>query len=193
MGKTEIKDGASVNATSDAAGREGELDAERSGTGTGGDRPARRAKPGGGSPLQLYKPNQGAAVRWGSAVGASLIAVSAASFVFEQLGRIRDLPLSVRYLIPVGLLVMLAVLIFRLVGQSRSVVDFMIATELELKKVNWSTRREVLGWTRVVIATVLMLGLILFVVDLLFIFVFESIGVLRVGMLAELFGRGGEG
>jgi preprotein translocase SecE subunit len=88
----------------------------------------------------------------------------------------------------VALLALLGYATFYLLGQSRSVVDFMIATESEMKKVNWSTRREVLGATRVVIATVIGLGLILFAVNIFFMFVFESIGVLRIGMLASLFG-----
>jgi preprotein translocase SecE subunit len=151
--------------------------------------PARR--PGSSSTLHIYKPGQGAYVRWCSAAAFAIIALGSANFLYEQLALVQND--WVRFLIPVGLIVVLGYGIFRFLGQSRSVVDFMIATEGEMKKVNWSTRREVLGATRVVIATVIALGVILFAVNVCFIFLFESIGVLRIGMLARLFGGGEAG
>lgn len=143
------------------------------------------------APLRLYKSNQGTYVRWGTAAAAGIISLGFAYFVSEQLTMVRNQ--YVVTLVPVGVLVMMALIIFRLVGQNRTVVDFLVATEGEMKKVNWSTRREVLGATRVVIVTVFAIGLLLFVVDLIFIAFFESIGVLRIGLLAQLFGGGGEG
>ena len=57
--------------------------------------------------------------------------------------------------------------------------DFMIATEGEMKKVNWSTRREIIGSTKVVILFTVLLALLLFVVDLSFQALFSWIGVLK--------------
>ena len=57
--------------------------------------------------------------------------------------------------------------------------DFMIATEGEMKKVSWSSRREVVGGTKVVIATTFILALMLWAVDLAFGFFFMEIGVLQ--------------
>jgi len=113
-----------------------------------------------------------------------------AAFLREQLTRAQNE--WVQTLIPVALLVILGYWVFRLLGQSRSVVDFMIATEGEMKKVNWSTRREVLGATKVVIVTVLALGVILFVVDLFFMFFFDAIDVLKIDMIGQLFGSRAE-
>jgi preprotein translocase subunit SecE len=90
--------------------------------------------------------------------------------------------------VPVVALLAMAYLIFWLVGRKPNVVDFMIATDGEMKKVNWSTRREVWGATRVVIVTVLALSVILFVVDMFFIFFFSALGVLRFDLMSELFG-----
>lgn len=146
------------------------------------------ARQAGGSALHVYKPGQGLYVRWCSAAAFAIIALGSANFLYEQLARAQNE--WVRFLIPVVLLVLIGYAIFRFLGQSRPVVDFMIATEGEMKKVNWSTRREVLGATKVVIATVIALGVILFAVNVCFIFLFESIGVLRIGMLARLFGGG---
>lgn len=144
---------------------------------------------GGTSAFHIYKPGQGAYVRWSSAAGAAVIVVGFAAFLRDQLTRVQNE--WVEYLIPAVVLVVLGYLAFRMLGQSRGVVDFLIATEGEMKKVNWSTRREVLGATKVVIATVIALGAILFSVNVLFIAFFEGIGVLRIGMLARLFGGGG--
>ena len=143
-------------------------------------------RPAGGSAFHVYKPGQGAYVRWGSAAAAGIVVVGAAMFLREQLTLAQSE--WIQMLVPVVLLVVGGYLSFRFIGQSRSVVDFMIATEGEMKKVNWSSRREVLGATKVVIVTVIALGSVLFAVNILFMFVFESIGVLRIGMLAKIFG-----
>ncbi|MEP0847850.1 MAG: preprotein translocase subunit SecE [Phycisphaerae bacterium] len=145
---------------------------------------------GGLTALRIHKPGQGSMLRWGSAAAGGIISVAAAMFVSEQLA---IFGVTVRTLVPVAVLIVLGVLIFRLVGQSRTVVDFLIATEGEMKKVNWSTRREVFGATRVVIVTVLALGFILFFVDIFFIGFFEAIGVLRIGLLKQLLSGGAEG
>ncbi len=143
------------------------------------------------SPFHIYKPGQGQMVRWGTAAGAAVIIIGFVMYLQEQLTRWQNANEWVQYLIPVVIGVFLAYLTFYLLGQHHKVVDFLIATEGEMKKVNWSTRREVIGATKVVIATVLALGFILFAVNIVFMFVFEALGVLRVGMLQQLFGRGG--
>ena len=140
------------------------------------------------SAFSIYKPGQGAYTRWCTAIAAGAVIVGFASFLREQLTRVQNE--WVEYLVPAAAVVVLAYWLFRLLGKSRTVVDFMIATEGEMKKVNWSTRREVFGATRVVIVTMLSLAIILFVVDMFFMFFFESIGVLRIGMLERLFGGG---
>lgn len=149
-----------------------------------------RGEAGGLTALRMHKPGQGNMLRWGTAAAGGIISVAAAMFVQEQLA---IFSVTVRTLVPVAVLIVLGVLIFRLVGQSRTVVDFLIATEGEMKKVNWSTRREVFGATRVVIVTVLALGFILFFVDVFFIGFFEAIGVLRIGLLRQLLSGGAEG
>ncbi len=60
-----------------------------------------------------------------------------------------------------------------------NIADFMIATEAEMKKVNWPSRREIIGSTWVVIVGMLLFGLILFVVDVGFLELFRQIGILQ--------------
>lgn len=138
-------------------------------------------------PFKLHKAGQGRYVRWCSAVGAALIALGAAWFVNERLSVYFGPGSVVRYVVPVVLLAGLAYLTFWFTGSSRYWVDFMIATESEMKKVNWSSRREVIAATKVVIVTLLALAVLLFVVDLISIVVFSGMGVLRVEILGRLF------
>lgn len=146
---------------------------------------------GAASPLRILKPGQGRYVRWGTAIGAGAIAVAGAAFVSDQLPL---LPFGenmyVRTLVPVLVLLIAVYLIYYLVGRHPRVVDFMIATEGEMKKVNWSSRREVWGATKVVIVTVVALAIILFVVDVIFVIAFSGIGVLRINVIERLFGAG---
>lgn len=150
--------------------------------------PVSRGEPGGF--FTIYKPGQGSYVRWGTAVGAGVIAVAFASFLSEQLRLVTDSQ-TIQYLLPVAVLIAMAILVFKYVGQNRTVGDFLILTEREMKQVNWSTRREVIGHTKVVIFVLLTLGFVLFLVDVFFIWFFDAIGVLRIGLLERMFGGGG--
>jgi preprotein translocase SecE subunit len=63
-------------------------------------------------------------------------------------------------------------------GRNPRTVDFLIATEGEMKKVNWSTRREVVNSTGVVIFTMLVIAIFCFLCDRGFAWTFLQIGVL---------------
>ena len=58
--------------------------------------------------------------------------------------------------------------------------DFMIATEGEMKKVSWSTKKEIISSTVVVVITVAMMAILLGVVDVTFSWFFTKIGVLKI-------------
>ncbi len=60
-----------------------------------------------------------------------------------------------------------------------SIADFMIATENEMKKVNWPSKQAVMGLTWIVIAGTLMIALILFVADFGFTNLMQAIGILE--------------
>lgn len=139
-----------------------------------------------GSFFSPLKPNQGKIVRWSTAVGAGLLGVAGASFLADQLSVFGD-TMWIQRGVPVLFLAALALLVYWLVGRNQRIVDFMIATEGEMKKVNWSTRQEVLGATKVVIFFVLAIALILFIVDIFFIEFFHAIGILRVEILGKLY------
>ncbi|MCC7387423.1 MAG: preprotein translocase subunit SecE [Phycisphaerales bacterium] len=72
-----------------------------------------------------------------------------------------------------------AVLVFVFVGSKPASCEFLIATDGEMKKVNWSTRREVMGSTWVVIAASFLVAAILYLVDYAFQTFFHAINVLQ--------------
>ncbi len=55
--------------------------------------------------------------------------------------------------------------------------DFLIATEGEMKKVSWSSKKEIIGSTKVVIITTFILAVILFGIDFLFQMLFTKAGI----------------
>ena len=78
-------------------------------------------------------------------------------------------------------LAVFAVIGYYLIGRKQNVVDFMVATEGEMKKVNWSTRREIVGSTWVVIALTIAIALLCMFCDGFFAFIFQQMGVLETG------------
>ncbi len=57
--------------------------------------------------------------------------------------------------------------------------DFLIATEAELNKVSWTSRKRLIQDTIVVLVTVLLLTIFLFVVDQIWAFVLHKVGVVQ--------------
>jgi preprotein translocase subunit SecE len=60
------------------------------------------------------------------------------------------------------------------------VVDFIIDPEGEMKKVNWSSKRELIGSTQVVLGVTAVIGVFCFLFDLFFQMVFRAVGVLEI-------------
>ena len=129
-----------------------------------------------------YKPDQGKVTRTGTFVGAALLVAWGAKFLNDRLaGYIGDEAwrLLITPGIPILVAVVLGAIAWRISFASRKSGDFMIATEGEMKKVSWSTRREVIGSTKVVIMFTLLLAASLFFVDIIFQRFFSWIGVLK--------------
>jgi len=81
--------------------------------------------------------------------------------------------------VPAVSFVVLGWAIFKAVNMPKF-ADFMIQTEGEMKKVSWSSRKEIMASTKIVIVTVVILAIILAVVDFGFAELFQKIGVLKV-------------
>jgi len=122
---------------------------------------------------KIYKPGQGKYTRLCSGVTVGVIVAFGCWRLYEKLGA-TDLSLWVVSLVPAGVLVVLGVLVYWLLNKV-SVADFLIAAEGELKKVNWSSRREVFVSTVVVIIVVVAMAVLLGTTDLVFTMVFRRL------------------
>jgi preprotein translocase subunit SecE len=83
----------------------------------------------------------------------------------------------VQFILPALIVLGLAWVMFRYVINRPAAADFLIATEGEMKKVSWSSTKEVVGSTKVVIVTTFLLAALLFLVDFVFVNLFSMIGI----------------
>jgi len=147
----------------------------------------------GGGGLRVYKAGQGYYTRVGTAVGAGVLAVWGTVFMYGEFQQYLNpkLPyfLPVAYSACLAFLAVMSGLVYWVVGLSRKVNDFFIATEGEMKKVSWSTWPEVIRSTKVVVVTVVVMAVFLFVVDIGFMMLFRALKVLEAApTLQQLFG-----
>jgi preprotein translocase SecE subunit len=133
----------------------------------------------------IYKKGQGYWTRIGTVAGASLLALLTAQFLYTR-GRTWFTNANGRANMPVvmgmvvGFLVVFAVIVWRIINKP-TVVDFLIATDSEMKKVNWTTRAELIGSTKVVIFFMILIGILLFFFDTVFGYFFYLVKVLQFG------------
>jgi preprotein translocase subunit SecE len=116
--------------------------------------------------FDIYKRSQGKYTRLSSAFGAAIIAALGCLQLYKKLES-TDLGLWIETMVPVGLFAGLAVLIFYLVNKPTT-ADFFISAEGEMKKVSWSSRKEITVSTIVVIVVVVIMAGLLGFTDLFF-------------------------
>jgi len=116
--------------------------------------------------FDIYKRGQGKYTRICSGFGAGIIAGLGCFQLYKKL-QATDLGLWVETMVPAGLFVALSILIFWLVNKP-SVADFMVAAEGEVKKVSWSSRKEIAVSTFIVIVVVIVMAVLLGITDLVF-------------------------
>ena len=129
-----------------------------------------------------YKQGQGKWTRGGTFSGCLLLVFWGGYFLYDRLDIFSGDELWQQLItvgIPLLFISVLGAFTWWISFACRRSSDFMIATEGEMKKVSWSTRRELLGSTKVVIAMTVLMAVLLFVVDLIFQSLFSSIGVLK--------------
>jgi len=129
-------------------------------------------------PFAVYKSGQGYWTRVLSAIGAGALVLAGVLWIWKELSVVRDM--YVQAGVAVSVILVFGGLLWWLLNKPR-VVDFMIATESEMRKVNWPTRREIVGSTWIVISGTVMMAVLLFTVNLTFTKLFVSIGVLEGG------------
>ena len=114
--------------------------------------------------FDIYKRGQGKYTRLCSAFAIAIIAGLGCLQLYKKL-QAGDLGLWTETMVPAGLFVALALLIFWLVNKP-SLADFLIAAEGEMKKVSWSSRQEIAVSTFIVIIVVISMAVLLGTTDI---------------------------
>jgi preprotein translocase SecE subunit len=131
--------------------------------------------------FHIYKSGQGYWTRMGTVAGAGLVAIFTTMFIYNDLRPripyLRDNP-KVALGIALAFLAVAGLAIFWFVNRPRT-ADFLIATDSEMKKVNWTSRKELLGSTRIVILFMFLIAGLLFGIDIAFGYVFYWMGILK--------------
>jgi len=133
--------------------------------------------------LSVYKAGQGYYTRLGTVVGVSLVSLLGLLWAWDYLKFVRIGDVNPLYVAAGGAIAIGAVITaftYYIVFVKPRSVDFLIATEGEMKKINWSTRREIVGSTSAVIFTAFFLALFCWVLELIFVWFFQLIRVLDV-------------
>jgi preprotein translocase SecE subunit len=118
----------------------------------------------------IRKFGQGYWTRVMSVVGFGLVAVLGAIWIWRMLDTVSVGFPSIYLASGVSMLFLALVgaALWWFVGWNARSVDFLVATEGEMKKVNWSTRHELVGSTVVVIAVVFTISLFCWLFDFIF-------------------------
>ncbi len=130
----------------------------------------------------IYKKGQGYWTRMMSAIAAGLIILMGAVWLWETFAGVSIGSLQTVYLqggMAVTFITVGGILCYYLIGVHKRMVDFLIATEGEMKKVNWSTRREITGSTWVVIGFTFVVATIIALLDLVYSMIFQALNVLE--------------
>lgn len=139
----------------------------------------------------IYKKGQGYWTRMGTVAGAALIGLLTCNFVFNEFDSfaaqvsvknyLRQIHLQeprAGYLLVTVLGAIYALIAYHYLNKPHN-VDFLIATDSEMKRVNWTSKKDLIGSTRVVIAFMFIIAVVLLIYDLFFQTVFWLMGVLK--------------
>ncbi len=123
--------------------------------------------------FKMYKRGQGINTRlWSGLVCFTITAIGCVR-LFQILDSKTDNIWLITF-VPSGVCAAIALLLFWLVNKP-NIADFLIAAEGEIKKVSWSSKREIVASTTIVIGVVLSMGVMLVGVDALFRGLFEFV------------------
>lgn len=129
----------------------------------------------------IYKSGQGYWTRMMSAAAFALLVVMGAAWIWDRWGNTAGKGSTAWYVaggVALLFIAVMGIVMWWYLGHSHRSVDFLIATEGEMKKVNWSTRREIFGSTGVVIFVMFAITAFCFFCDRVFAFLFLTIDVL---------------
>lgn len=122
---------------------------------------------------KIYKPGQGKYTRLCTGFSVGIIVGFGCLQLYRMLNG-ADVNLWITAIVPVAIWVALSAVTYWVLNRP-AVADFMIAAEGELKKVNWSSRKEVAVSTAIVIVVVFVMAALLGATDMVFSIVFRHL------------------
>lgn len=144
----------------------------------------RPQSPGGGF-FTIYKKGQGYWTRMGTAGAAAFIGALIIYNFYQYLPTLGVTNRKTITIISSVFAAGFALLVYWLMNKPAN-AEFLIATDSEMKKVNWTSRKELFGSTKVVVVFMLAIAFLLFIIDIVFGAVFYYMNVLRVPPLPFL-------
>ncbi len=129
----------------------------------------------------MYKPGQGYYTRMLSAIGVGVIVLAGVAWLWEKMTTIESIQDNLIYYqggMAVGVIAFFGGLVYFVLNKPR-IADFMIATEAEMKKVNWPSKKEIVGSTWVVICGTAFIAVLLFMINIGFGTLFRAMKVLE--------------
>jgi preprotein translocase subunit SecE len=129
--------------------------------------------------FSIYKKGQGKWVRWGTVAAMGLATAVGVLWLINEPYLVNQNDM-VKAGAAGAWVLLLAWLTFWMVN-SPKMAEFMIMTESEMRKVTWPSRKEVISSTRIVILITLILGVLLFLVDVGFVKFFSWMGLTGAG------------
>ena len=121
--------------------------------------------------FNIYKRGQGYYTRLYTAFA---IFVIAAFGCYALYGKLNGANIWVETLVPTAVCVVFGLFAYWLVNKP-NVADFMISAEGEIKKVSWSSRKEIIASTFIVIIVVMAMAGMLWVTDMAFQMLFRYV------------------
>lgn len=83
------------------------------------------------------------------------------------------------YVVLGGVALLMSMVAWWLINRPKH-AEFLIATDGEMKKVNWTTRQELIGSTKVVVGFMFFIAFVLFAYDIIFGYLFYMLDVLKI-------------
>jgi preprotein translocase SecE subunit len=143
----------------------------------GGEMAARPGRDDGGF-FTIRRRGQGKWTRLGTAIVSALIIVGTGLFIYNDVRANTGMTEKTALIVAAVFIMVMTLVAFWLQNTANN-VSFLIDTDSEMKKVNWTTRKELIGSTKIVIGFMLIMAGMLFIVDIIFGYFFYFVGVLK--------------
>ena len=126
----------------------------------------------------IRRQGQGKWTRLGTAMVSGLLILGTGLFIYSDVRANVHLTEKTALIAAGAFILIMALLAFWIQNTPKN-VSFLIDTDSEMKKVNWTSRQEIIGSTKIVIGFMLIMSAMLFFVDIVFGYLFYAMGVLK--------------